>query len=1115
MENALGEIAVEVTASLQKLLDGFAEGRKLSESFGASVEKKAGGAAKNLEKAANSAGAASERLAAKTRKAAAANDIEATSIAKKVSGDKVLEASMLRMIKSYDRIHIATARYEEDLADINRLQKAGVISAEQTAKYQRAAATAYSRSAAEIRGVGAASRTTLISSSALSTIIGAVSIHQFTAAAGRALEYASALKTVSQEIGITTRDLQVLRYAGSQVGLTNDQVDDGLRKLTKTLGEAATGSEKDIAVLKLVGFSLKEIKSGAVTAGEALPRVADFLAKVHNPAQRAAVLLLLFGEAGQKLDGLLSGGSKAIDNLRDAAQRLGIVLSDEQIQNADKTANKLADVKQVLEANFAKVVAENAASIVGLASALGQLAGKIIEFMNTNPAAALAIIGALAGGRVGGLPGATIGAMGGYMAGEKMRQTRDDGNMDLGFRQKQLAKAREDFKATQGRNYVGGFTSPEALRKMAGDEVRRQVTLSRAAITGARATAAPTGPLDPKLAAELSKINAPKPPKGPKGPNPETARVRGIRNQEAFERDLAKLNDELLAARQDQTNDAALAAELERHRVDNEAHQTETAIKADLSAKKYTTAQAAQLLEKNEQVRLEKQQTITLHERDRIAAEADQLAVSRMDNEKDLLSAQAGLAQSTIERRALGKKVLDLEYQEEELKLRQILASSQSTDLEKKIAEEKLRILGDLKGYAIESLDRQTAGPLQDYFQRQIRSVYQLSDAIQQLRVQQLEALDARTKQFADDFSDSFAQAGRDILALKSPLDVLRNLVNSLAAQFQEEFIIRPLREAVRTKVGGPLAERLVSENIGGQTVHGKAGDLGLNAQQMQIALKMTTPQIEELGRAALAAAAQMRASGGGGGIPGLTGPSSYPTGGTGAGALFDADKSFTGAFSAPLIDPDKLQAIDLGFTDLSSETGRVTAALQAQVPALGQFGGAISQALQMLSAGGGGGAGGLLGSILKIGGMVAGSIGGTNALGGSLGGSGAFAGLSSSITRTGPIGNPFAMPVLQFHGGGDVPGGGTPRMVDSSHMINAPRFHKGLGLKSNEFSAILEDGEKVLPKGFKGGRGMRPIQIGDIHIHGASDERVGRSTGKQVGSRIQGELTKSRRSGY
>jgi hypothetical protein len=195
----------------------------------------------------------------------------------------------------------------------------------------------------------------------------------------RALDYASSLGEVSQQLGVTTKDLQVYRYAASQVGISQEEMDKGLSKLSVTIGKAAAGNKASVATFRELGVSITDANGKVNTAGQVIPKLADALAKVKDPATRARIEVELFGKTGQRLDTLLSGGSGAINELSAAAQKLGVVLSDEQIQKADETADKLAAIKMVLEANIASVVVANADSILSLANSFGALVSSIPE----------------------------------------------------------------------------------------------------------------------------------------------------------------------------------------------------------------------------------------------------------------------------------------------------------------------------------------------------------------------------------------------------------------------------------------------------------------------------------------------------------------------------------------------------------------------------------------------------------------------------------------------------------------------------------------------------------------------------------------------------------------
>jgi hypothetical protein len=207
----------------------------------------------------------------------------------------------------------------------------------------------------------------------------AVGVDAITGAISRALEYASSLGEVAQQLGVSTDALQEYRFAATQAGLAQEEIDQALSQLTRRIGEAASGTKAQAEAFEALGISVRDAEGNILQAGDAIPQIADALKRVESPAARAALLLDLFGRSGQKLEPLLAGGAAGVNNLRDAARELGIVLSSQQIQSADDAADKLAAVKQVLEARLAGVVADNADEIVALADALATLAEKAIR----------------------------------------------------------------------------------------------------------------------------------------------------------------------------------------------------------------------------------------------------------------------------------------------------------------------------------------------------------------------------------------------------------------------------------------------------------------------------------------------------------------------------------------------------------------------------------------------------------------------------------------------------------------------------------------------------------------------------------------------------------------
>lgn len=205
----------------------------------------------------------------------------------------------------------------------------------------------------------------------VSGALAVLSVGMFVRLGDESLEYAGGLAEVAQQLGVSTDALQEYRYIGTQVGVSQNQMDEGLGRLTKSLGMAQAGNKKTGAAFKELSDILgKDVAPAGATVDTVLYNLVGAFSKIEDPAKRAALETIIFGKAGQKLDTLLAGGVNQVDNLRDAAHRLGIVLSEDQIAHADDTADKLSSVQTVLKANIAGAVANNAQAIIGLANAL-------------------------------------------------------------------------------------------------------------------------------------------------------------------------------------------------------------------------------------------------------------------------------------------------------------------------------------------------------------------------------------------------------------------------------------------------------------------------------------------------------------------------------------------------------------------------------------------------------------------------------------------------------------------------------------------------------------------------------------------------------------------------
>lgn len=619
----------------------------------------------------------------------------------------------------------------------------------------------------------------------------------------RALDYASSLGEVAQQLGVTTKELQEYRYAASQVGLSNEEMDTALQKLTRTIGEAKAGSKAQATTFRELGVAIQDANGRVYTAGELIPKIADALSKIKDPATRARIEVDLFGRAGQKLDTMLAGGSQAVNELRDAAQKLGVVLSDRQIQSADETADKLSALKQVLEARIAGTVADNANAILGLANAIATLSSRAMQFVADYPRLSAALAGAAIGARLGGAQGAAVGAGVGFVAGDVAKDASDDANMDLKFRRQALYNARMELRA-QRKSAAGGGSllsfrrtnSPRSVGSVETGmaEVKRQMGLMQQALNLATSSRQAQTPVvaDGALPVVASSGGSKRTPRGRSGPS--AAEI-----EEKHQQELSRLRQEQLQAELDLTTGAEDRADLQSQLLTEEFNERRAQVEND---EHFTKAQ------KDAQVALLKQlygvsgdgdnivvggsknslAAGIMRERDeRLARDAYDLKVAEISADQEALQGQLNMARTAEERRRLALELLELEYKLRELKLDQILNSAESTQAEKDIAQLQKDRLAGLKARDVANINQQNLGPMGTYLNSLPQSVDELNEALEGVAVRGIQSVEDGlmsiidgTKSVSAAFRDMAASIISDLLRLAIQQSITMPLANAL-----------------------------------------------------------------------------------------------------------------------------------------------------------------------------------------------------------------------------------------------------------------------------------------------------------------------------------------------
>ena len=161
-----------------------------------------------------------------------------------------------------------------------------------------------------------------------------------------AIDSAEATGILADKLGITTEALSKLQYAAKLSDVSQASLEAGMKKLARTLTDAASGSATASKAFEALGLSAQEIIN--LPADEQLGRIADALNAVENASQRAALAQKIFGRSGADMLPLLAEGQAGIAALTAEAERMGVVISEDMAKKSQQFNDSVDRLKSAV-----------------------------------------------------------------------------------------------------------------------------------------------------------------------------------------------------------------------------------------------------------------------------------------------------------------------------------------------------------------------------------------------------------------------------------------------------------------------------------------------------------------------------------------------------------------------------------------------------------------------------------------------------------------------------------------------------------------------------------------------------------------------------------------------
>jgi Lambda phage tail tape-measure protein (Tape_meas_lam_C) len=207
-------------------------------------------------------------------------------------------------------------------------------------------------------------------------LAGVTTVGGLAALVNSSISAADAIGKTADTIGVGVEALQELRFAAKASGVEQQTLDAALQRFTRRTAEAAQGTGEAKDALAQMGIALRDQDGHLRRSEDLLADVADAIARIEDPAERVRLAFKLFDSEGVALVNLLSDGSGALDQMRERARDLGIVLDEHLVRDAERARTELDTLAQVVSANLTRAALEAAPVISDLSSWLADVAGK-------------------------------------------------------------------------------------------------------------------------------------------------------------------------------------------------------------------------------------------------------------------------------------------------------------------------------------------------------------------------------------------------------------------------------------------------------------------------------------------------------------------------------------------------------------------------------------------------------------------------------------------------------------------------------------------------------------------------------------------------------------------
>ena len=319
-------------------------------------------------------------LEAEQRKAGGSSAQLATKIAKKRED---LERANESIRKNSQSLSEYETRLKEAGVDTNNLSKESARLAQEVEKARAAQEKTAKLGALQAENQKAIGETKsqLTSTIGVITAVGTATM----VAMQKASDATDRVDKLSQKIGMSRQGFQEWDFILSQSGTNIEKMQVGMKTLVNRMEESAKGSGVGADALKRLGVSATDSSGNLKKQEQVMEEVVRKMQDMPEGAEKSKLAFDLFGKSGLELMPLLNSVGGSVDELKDKAHELGLVLSDEAIDAGVNFQDAMDQLKRSLGGVGTQILATLMPTVTEWAGQIAVLTGKVQKFAAEHP----------------------------------------------------------------------------------------------------------------------------------------------------------------------------------------------------------------------------------------------------------------------------------------------------------------------------------------------------------------------------------------------------------------------------------------------------------------------------------------------------------------------------------------------------------------------------------------------------------------------------------------------------------------------------------------------------------------------------------------------------------